>query len=150
MKKLMLTGLLILMGTVVSNAQEVEIKDDKVLLDGKAILKYEKINVWQHSFYSLVDDEELLMYKYSDNETNKYTEDDFCILNFLTVKKKVQTTDVSKAISGLGMNSRKNMEKLIKWLLKEKVFDAEGKLNPEKVETFFEKYDENITARTVR
>ena len=63
-------------------AQKVEIKDDKVLVDGKEILKYEKINIFQHSFYSLTDDEEILMYKFNDNETKSYHEDDYIILNF--------------------------------------------------------------------
>ncbi len=48
------------------------------------------------------------------------------------------------------MNSRKNMEKLIKWLLKEKVLDSNGNLNAEKLDVFFDKYDEKITERTVR
>ncbi|HLP65255.1 hypothetical protein [Flavobacterium sp.] len=131
------------------SAQEVEIKDDKVLLDGKQILKYEKINIFQHSFYSL-DDNEILLYKYNDNETKQYSQDDYLVLNFLTEKTKVETKDIMRATSGMGMNSRKNMEKLVGWLLKEKVIDANGVLNPEKVQIFFEKYDQNITERTVR
>ncbi|MBN8642737.1 MAG: hypothetical protein J0L86_13065 [Flavobacteriales bacterium] len=130
-------------------AQEVEIKDDKVLLDGKQILKYEKINIFQHSFYSM-DDNEILLYKYNDNETKQYSQDDYLVLNFLTEKTKVESKDTMKATSGMGMNSRKNMEKLIGWLLKEKVIDANGILNPERVQLFFEKYDEKITERTVR
>lgn len=130
-------------------SQEVEIKDDKVLLDGKQILKYEKINVLQHSFYSM-DDNEILLYKYNNNETRDYHDDDYIVLNFLTEKTKVETKDIMRAVSGLGMNSRKNMEKLVVWLLKEKVIDANGVLNPERVQLFFEKYDEKITERTVR
>ena len=49
-------------------AQNVEIKDNKVLVDGKEILKYEKVSFFQHSFYSLTEDEEILMYKYNDNK----------------------------------------------------------------------------------
>lgn len=130
-------------------AQEVEIKDDKVLLDGKQILKYEKINIFQHSFFSL-DENEILLYKYNNNETNQYSQDDYLVLNFITEKTKVETKDISRATSGMGMNSRKNMEKLIGWLLKEKVLDKNGVLNPERVQIFFEKYDQNITERTVR
>jgi len=131
-------------------AQKVEIKDDKVLVDGKEILKYEKINILQHSFYSLTDDEEILMYKFNDNETQSYHEDDYIILNFLTAKKKIETTDVMKAVSGMGLNSKKNMEKLIAWLIKEKVLDVNGVLNTNKLDTFYEKYNENITERTIR
>ena len=43
MKKLFLTITLLISSISFLNAQEVEIKDDKVLLDGTPILKYEKI-----------------------------------------------------------------------------------------------------------
>jgi hypothetical protein len=148
--KLMLFMMLFFCVSNLVTAQEVEIKDDKVLVDGKAILKYEKVNFFQHSFYSLTDDEELLMYRYSENETKSYQNDDYLILNFLTLKKKVECSDITKAVTGLGMSSKKNMEKLIAWLLKEKVIDVNGVLNPTKVATFYEKYNENITERTIR
>jgi hypothetical protein len=148
--KLMLFMMLFFCASNLVKAQEVEIKDDKVLVDGKAILKYEKVNFFQHSFYSLTDDEELLMYRYSENETKSYQDDDYLILNFLTAKKKVECSDITKAVTGLGMSSKKNMEKLITWLLKEKVIDVNGALNLTKVDTFYEKYNENITERTIR
>ncbi|MDH6252284.1 hypothetical protein M2347_002011 [Chryseobacterium sp. H1D6B] len=129
-------------------SQEVEIKDDKVLLDGKPILKAEKINPMQYSFYSLGNDDEILLYKAMNNETPKYTEDDYYILNFLTEKVKVESRDFTKILNF--MNSKKGMEKLVKWLLKEKVINGNGELNPERLAIFKEKYDENITERTIR
>ena len=48
------------------------------------------------------------------------------------------------------MNSKKSMEKLIKWLLKEKVLTNDGELNPDRLAIFKEKYDQNITERTIR
>lgn len=150
MRKLFLSIIFSIIGSSFLNAQEVEIKDDKVLLDGVAILKYEKINISQHSFYSLDTDEEILLFKWHDNETNQYTEDDYIILNFLTLKTKVETTNVELIISGLGINSKKNMQKLVKWLLKEKVIDNKGNLNSAKVEIFYDKYNEDITERTSR
>jgi len=149
MKKIILSSLFILIGMNFSNAQEIEIKDDKVLLDGKPILKYEKINLEQHSFYSL-DDNEILMFKWMDNETKNYKDDDFYVLNFLTLKKKIESSDFTKIVSGMGLSSKKNMEKTIKWLIKEKVIDSSGNLNAEKLDVFFEKYDEKITERTTR
>ena len=149
MNKLFLSIAFILIGSFI-NAQEVEIKDDKVLLDGTPILKYEKINILQHSFYSIESDDEILLFKWHDNETSQYNEDDYIILNFLTAKVKVETTSVEHVISGLGMNSKKNMQKLIKWLIKEKVLDSKGNLNPDKVQTFYDKYNEDITLRTSR
>ena len=149
MNKLFLSIAFIIIGSFI-NAQEVEIKDDKVLLDETPILKYEKINILQHSFYSIESDDEILLFKWHDNETSQYNEDDYIILNFLTAKVKVETTSVEHVISGLGMNSKKNMQKLVKWLIKEKVLDSKGNLNPEKLQTFYDKYNEDITQRTSR
>lgn len=146
--KKLLTLFLLISGLSFYFSQEVVIKDDKVLLDGKQILKAEKINVLQYSFYSMKDDEEILMFRQMDNETPKYMDDDYYVLNFLTEKTKVESTDFTKIINF--MNSRKAMEKLIKWLLKERVINNDGELNPERVQTFKEKYDENITDRTFR
>lgn len=146
--KKLLTLFLLISGLSFYFSQEVVIKDDKVLLDGKQILKAEKINVLQYSFYSMKDDEEILMFRQMDNETPKYMDDDYYVLNFLTEKIKVESTDFTKILNF--MNSRKAMEKLIKWLLKERVINNDGELNPERVQTFKEKYDENITDRTFR
>lgn len=129
-------------------SQEVVIKDDKVLLDGKQILKSEKINVAQYSFFTMKNDDEILMYKYMDNETPMYQDDDYFILNFLSEKTKVESKDFTKIANF--MNSRKGMEKLVKWLLKERVINTEGELNPDRVNVFKDKYDENITERTLR
>lgn len=146
--KKLLTLFLLISGLGFYFSQEVVIKDDKVLLDGKQILKAEKINVLQYSFYSMKDDKEILMFRQMDNETPKYMDDDYYVLNFLTEKTKVESTDFTKILNF--MNSRKAMEKLIKWLLKERVINNDGELNPERVQTFKEKYDENITDRTFR
>lgn len=129
-------------------SQDVTIKDDKVLLDGKQILKAEKINVAQYSFFSMKDDEEILLYRYMDNETPRYVSDDYFILNFLTEKTKVESTNLGK-ISNF-MNSKKVMEKLVKWLLKERVINHDGELNPDRLAVFKDKYHENITERTLR
>ncbi|WP_411811302.1 hypothetical protein ACLB9Y_15115 [Chryseobacterium scophthalmum] len=128
--------------------QEVEIKDDKVLLDGKQILKAEKINMVEYSFYNLKSDDEILLYRQMDNETSRYQDDDYYVLNFLTEKVKVESNDFYKIASF--MNSKKSMEKLIKWLLKEKVLTNDGVLNPDRLAIFKEKYDQNITERTIR
>ncbi|VXC18795.1 MULTISPECIES: hypothetical protein [Chryseobacterium] len=128
--------------------QEVEIKDDKVLLDGKQILKAEKINMVEYSFYNLKSDDEILLYRQMDNETSRYQDDDYYVLNFLTEKVKVESNDFYKIASF--MNSKKSMEKLIKWLLKEKVLTIDGELNSDRLAIFKEKYDQNITERTIR
>ncbi len=129
-------------------SQNVTIKDDKVLLDGKQILKAEKLSLAQYSFFSMKNDDEILIYKYMDNETPSYVSDDYFILNFLTEKVKVESGDLGK-VSNF-MNSRKGMEKIIRWLLKERVINQDGELNSDRLAVFKEKYDENITARTLR
>lgn len=148
MKHSIIAGFLITTLFNFGYSQEVEIKQDKVLLDGKAILKYEKINMMEHSFYSLENDDEILLFKSFDNETPKYIEDDFFVLNFLMERVKIETQDFSKIASF--MNSKKSMQKLIKWLIKDKVLTVDGKIDVEKLEIFFDKYDENITNRTMR
>lgn len=147
-KKTIIAAIVTLASFNLSHSQEVEIKDDKVYLDGKELLRYEKVNVIQHSFYTLKDDEEILLYKEFDNETPKYIEDDYYILNFLQEKIKVETQDFSKIASF--MNSKKAMQKLIKWLVKEKVITPEGTNNRDKLDSFYEKYNENIVNRTMR
>ncbi|MCD1118754.1 hypothetical protein [Chryseobacterium turcicum] len=146
-KKLLLFSLLVLSFNFYFT-QEVEIKDDKVLLDGKQILKAEKINMVEYSFYNLKSDDEILLYRQMDNETARYQDDDYYVLNFLTEKVKVESNDFYKIASF--MNSKKSMEKLIKWLLKEKVLTNDGELNPDRLAIFKEKYDQNITERTIR
>lgn len=148
MKKITMVMLLVL-GAAFLNAQKIEIKDDNVLLDGKAILKSEKINVFQYSFYTL-DDNEILMFRMFDNETPRYQADDYYVINFIDQRVKVQCTDFTRVVSGLGMNSKKNMEKMMTWLLKEKVITPEGKVNADKVSVFYDKYDEKILERTIR
>jgi len=146
--KKLLTVFLLIVSFTFYFSQEVVIKNDKVLLDGKQILKAEKINVAQYSFFTMKNDDEILMYRYMDNETPMYQDDDYFILNFLTEKTKVESKDFTKIANF--MNSRKGMEKLVKWLLKERVINSEGELNPDRVQVFKDKYDENITERTLR
>ena len=146
-KKLLTLSLLVLSFNFYFT-QEVEIKDDKVLLDGKQILKAEKINMVEYSFYNLKSDDEILLYRQMDNETLRYQDDDYYVLNFLTEKVKIESNDFYKIASF--MNSKKSMEKLIKWLLKEKALTNDGELNPDRLAIFKEKYDQNITERTIR
>jgi hypothetical protein len=146
--KILSIAIFTITGFMSVNAQEVEIKKDKVLLDGKEILRYEKENVSNQSYYSLTDDEEILHFRFSDNETQQYLEDDYFILNFLKEKVKVESTETYRAT--VLMSSRKSSEKLIKWLLKDKVLNTDGTINSEKLDNFYDKYNENITARTVR
>ena len=149
-KKVSLLGILMAMPFAILFSQDINFKDKQVLLDGKPILKYEKVDALQYSFYSLENDDEVLMYKFMDNGTPRFKDDDYYVLNFLTEKKKVESMDFGKIYSGLELSPKKNMQKLIKWLVKEKVFTTEGKINKEKLDLFVEKYNEKISQRPIR
>lgn len=131
------------------SAQEVSIKDDKIEINNVPVLRFEKINLEQYSFYNLNDDE-ILLFRYNNNETPNNNNDDFIVLNFLNNKRKVESKNIEKVMAGFGLNSKKNSIKLINWLIKEKVLTTEGIINPDKLDIFVEKYDENITNRTIR
>jgi hypothetical protein len=148
-KKISFAGILLIMPFAFLFSQDINFKDNKVLVDGVPILKYERIDALQYSFYSLENDNEVLMYKFFDNGTS-LKNDDYYVLNFLTEKKKVESMDWGKVLAGSELSQKKNMQKLIKWLVKEKVFTAEGKINKEKLDLFIEKYNENITQRKIK
>lgn len=139
MKKI--TLFLLFLGFNQLHAQEVELtKENKVLVDGKEVLKYEKADNWQYSFYNLAGDE-ILMFKYQNNQTQNDQTDDYFTLLFLTQHKKVETSDFSLIYAA---NSKKNMQKLVKLLIKEKVIDLNGAIDVEKLEVFYEKYNQKI------
>lgn len=145
--KLTLFALIFCMSIGILTAQEVAFKDDKIFIDGKAIFKYEKTNIIHYSFYTLQGDE-ILLYKGNDNQTEN-SDDDFYTLNFVAAKKKIESHDFTLCYAGMGVSYKKNAEKVISWLIKEKVMDANGEINVEKLETFKDKYDEKITERTI-
>ncbi|MDV3462285.1 hypothetical protein CMU84_17700 [Elizabethkingia anophelis] len=146
---LILLLVLILFSFSELNAQEVSIKDNKVQINNVPVLRFEKETLEQYSFYNLNDDE-ILLFRYNNNETPANNNDDFIVLNFLVNKRKVESKDIEKALAGMGWNSKKNITKIINWLLKEKVLTVEGEINPDKLDVFVEKYDSNITNRTMR
>ncbi|WP_313805698.1 hypothetical protein [Flavobacterium sp.] len=122
-------------------AQEIKIEDDKVFLDGKEFLKYEKVSVINHSFFDL-NGNEILHYKWLDNDTPSSNMDDYYVLNFINERKKVKSRDVAQI--GSFFNSRKSCEKLIKWMLKDKVLNPDGTINPEKLDILYRKYNEDV------
>jgi len=126
-----------------TQAQTVEIKNQDVFINGKNVLKFEKINLGQSSFFTL-DHKEVLFYKLHDNGTSEYSGDDYMSLNFIQEKVKVETTDVSRIVAP-GM--RKSMQKLIKWLVKDEVMNTDGTINSDKLAIFLQKYNEDIISK---
>ena len=147
-KKLLFT-LSVMFGFDAAYSQDVSVKDGKILYNDSVILKYEKHDAIEFSIFTLKDDE-ILYSKWHNNETPRYFDDDYVILNFLGEKRKVESTKDEMVISGVGLNYRKNLIKLINWLMKEKVLRTDGSIDKDKLEIFYEKYNENITARTIR
>lgn len=71
MKKNIILLFITLIATNYAFSQEVIIKDQIVTFNQKEILKAEKINSTQYSFYSIHTNDEILHFKAFDNETPK-------------------------------------------------------------------------------
>lgn len=95
-----------------------------------------------------MNDNEIINFRTFDNETPDYTDDDFYVINFIEQKAKVESTDFSRIMSFF--NSRKSCEKLIKWMVKDKVLREDGTIDDSKLENLIMKYNENIQERTIR
>ncbi len=121
-------------------------KDNSISIDGKVVLKYKKQQMTNWSLFDM-NGEELVYFTISNNGTPQYDDDDFFIINFLPEKVKVETNDYTNIQTFFNFN--KALEKFVAWLLREKALNSDGTLNPEKVETFRSKYDQNITNRTI-
>lgn len=138
-KKTALLLTLLLLATI-AQAQKVKLKKDQVLLDGKAIMSYEKEMWGVHKIhlFTLDTQDELIEINNNDNETDKYYDDDFVQIRFLTQGKMVE------------LKSNKSFKKMIEWLIKKKIIDTNGTLLVDNIDLFVKNYDENITNRTVR
>lgn len=148
MRNLLLTGAILLAGWA-ANAQDVALdkKNNTIVIDGAAVLKYTKTNMANWSFYDM-NENEIVFFKLADNGTPSYRDDDYMIINFLTENTKVESNDFSHIQAAFNVN--KSIEKFVVWMLKEKVLDNKGNINPDKVATFYSKYDQNITNRTIK
>lgn len=138
MNKSLIILLVLSFSMTYSHGQVVKIKKDNVLLNGNAILKYKKINLGEVSFYSLNGDE-LLFYQSLTHCYSQRADDDCMALNFVTAKIKFRVSNWDR-IASLGLNNA--MEKLIKWLVQDKVLTETGELNPEKLALFRDKYED--------
>jgi len=119
------------------SAQKIKLKDNTVTVDGVYLMECDT-RASLTEFYLLKNDKELVMVTWDNNETPKFSEDDWMTIYFLEEDVKVETKR-SRARKGT-----------VKWLLENKVITSEGTLDPDKVEMFFKKYDQQITERTFR
>ncbi|RYF98763.1 MAG: hypothetical protein EOO02_18265 [Chitinophagaceae bacterium] len=116
-------------------SQDVKVKKDEVLLDGKAFLNYEKLTIVEYSIKDVTGNE-FLSLQIKESPT---THASYLVLYFTEAKRRIESTSIDR-ISGMG--SKTMIEKLITWLLKDKVLNADGTINPEKLEVFSEKYND--------
>lgn len=123
------------------NAQKIKLKKGFVLVDGEKNFEYEKGDGGTElSLYTLGREIEILFMMKNKNETVGYLDDDFKQITFIKEKQKLETATY-----------RSYPHKwFIEKFIKEKVLELNGKINSEKLEVFFSKYDENITNRTIR
>ena len=120
------------------NAQKVKLKNEKISIDGKEVLKYEKIDMNNIVLYPIDKDSEIIQISRMDNETNDIG-DDYVKFYFIESKLKLESNSIG----------RRGWEYYIEWLVKNKVIDSDGILNKERVEQVVSRFDENITVRTV-
>lgn len=126
--------------SIICNAQKIDLKKGKVLLDGKEIMNY-KIVLWgayELHLYSLETNKEIIFINKNDNESPKNYDDDFTQIKFLQLG------------TGLETKLDKSWKKYIQWLYENDVIDSAGTISSEKADLFVKNYDEKITARTIR
>lgn len=123
-------------GTWGSLAQDIKVKKDDILLDNKPFIKYEKITIVEYSIKDLSGSEILFFQTKQDQLTGA----SYLSFNFVGLKKKIESNNIGR-ISSLGY---KNMlEKLITWLVKDHVLNADGSINPEQLDVFSDKYNDH-------
>ncbi len=131
--------LIVLCFSITTFAQKVKLKKGEVLLDGVAILKYEKKFLGEKiNLFDLKTNDELIEIYLNNNGTVTYVEDNYTQIKFLKSGDLVEIAN------------DKSWKKWIKWLISKDVIQKDGSINYEKLPLFIKNYDENITNRTVR
>lgn len=118
-------------------AQKVKLKKDVVYVDGEAAFSYAK----------KTSGTELVVYTLN-------TKDELLTVIFYSGNKEIRDDNYYKLVF---TNENKLMEytrpywnkSLIVWLLEQNILTIDGKMNPDKIDLFITKYDENISERTM-
>jgi hypothetical protein len=82
--------------------------------------------------------------KFHDNNTPASKSDDFFILDFENDDITIESDKRFYVTYGNGDDKRKNMKRLIQWLVINGVIDKNGDIDQEELMEFSEEYDENI------
>ena len=127
MKTFLLLSLFGLIATT-AKAQQVELKDGKVLVDEKPVLSYVYTNTkLELTLYKLNTEEELVFLMENENPNKQYYK-----IRFTGDNLKMKTKNIS------------TWKRTVKWLVDNKIFDQEWNLNIEKVKLFIDKYNEDF------
>jgi len=134
--RIALSILIYFTGTFIVFSQDLKVKKDEILLDNQPFLKYEKITLAEYSIKDLAGNE-ILFFQTKEDPTTKLT---FMSFNFVPLKKKIESDNIGR-ISGLG--SKSMIDKLITWLIRDKVLNTNGTVNAEQLEIFSDKYNDH-------
>lgn len=129
---------IVVLGSTV-HAQKVEMKNEKITVDGKDFLSFKFFDTKRElAIYKLNTDEELIYVIYNENQTPGYFNDDYYTITFSGLKLKMETSkwDLWK--------------KTVNWFYQNNLFDSNGNLNVEKVNNFVTKYNEPISEQKIR
>lgn len=128
--------------TMSINAQkiDVDLKKDKILVNDKEVLAFDKKSMGtEFSIFSIEPKSEIIYCFRNYNGTMQYRDDDLLKISFLDLKITIENKSFS-------MRTWKN---LVELMIESKLFDENYKLIEENVKKFEQKYNENITDRTV-
>ena len=127
--------------TTVSFAQKVQFKKSKVLIDKIETFDFNRSLLSNDfSLYKLNSKDEIIYISHFNNETPRYHDDDYKKIVFIKQNIIVESSRLRS----------KTLKQLIRLLLEEEILDKDGNINPEKLQSFVTKYNENITNRTMR
>ncbi len=121
-------------------SQEVDFKKDKIIINGKeAFTITKKAFGTEISIFSLEPKSEIIYGLRNDNGTAGYLDDDFLKISFLDFKITIEST----------MLAKRTWKYIVSMLVESNVIDESNKINEENLRKFEQKYNENITNRTI-
>jgi Ni,Fe-hydrogenase I small subunit len=130
---------LFLLVSLISSSQKIKLKDEVVLVDDVAWLKYDGCTGFKYQTCSLINNnnDEIIFFKFivrgTDNMVfNKGGDPNYYVVSFLGLNKKLEIRELTKDI--------------IKIIYNAKVVNADGTLNEEKVDRLVEKYGSSFSS----
>ena len=119
-----------------AQAQKVKLKDGIVYLDGEEFMAYESRDFGREFYVYELDDKEneVILVQLKDAAVNSRSYEAFVKIYFIRENKSL---DITK---------RGTRKSFIKWFIENKVLTKDGRLNPEKIDLFIVKYDDDLTS----